>query len=213
MSNPRLEPKYGRCRVCDRPLGKAGECWFYPTHKQESRPGLRVVGEDTKTKPGVETMDEGTVTIEIGGEEFATTVDAMHEAALAMKSGGIDVDKATGEVRQRTLDDTIFQAIPRSTVPTVKVSFSGSVELSRSAFEEYFTEPLKPGREVSLRVAGFIPAPHAKWVKRKVKTQSRYSAGGFEGGETEVFWEHEGAVGIKVTDLGEVELGGERHGE
>ena len=106
---------------------------------------------------------------------------------------------------QRTLNDMIFQAIPRSTVPTVKVSFSGSVELSRSDFEEYFAEPLEAGKEVSLRVAGFIPAPHAKWVKRTEKDE--YT------GEKDTYWEREGAVGIKVTDIGEVELGGEWHGE
>ena len=64
---------------------------------------------------------------------------------------------------------------------------------------------LEAGREVSLRVAGFVPAPHAKWVKRTEKDE--YT------GEKDSYWEREGAVGIKVTDLGEVELGGEWHGE
>ena len=57
MSNPRPEPKYGRCRVCDRPLGKNGECWFYPTHSQAGRPDLRVVKNDAMSQPEVESME------------------------------------------------------------------------------------------------------------------------------------------------------------
>ena len=57
MRNPQPQPKYGRCRVCDRPLGKDGECYLFPHHSQISRPDLRVVSDDAKAKPGVETME------------------------------------------------------------------------------------------------------------------------------------------------------------
>ena len=57
MTNPQHVPKYGRCRVCDKPLGKDGECWFYPSHSRERRPDLRVVTNDAMSQPEVETME------------------------------------------------------------------------------------------------------------------------------------------------------------
>ena len=57
MSNPQPEPKYGRCGVCDRPLGRDGECWFYPTHSQKRRPDLRVVEDNAISQAEVETVE------------------------------------------------------------------------------------------------------------------------------------------------------------
>ena len=180
-----------KCPACGRAhLSEAGKCWM--------------CGYETEAQVESEIVEDGTLVIESNGKSVTTTLGKLEEVAEALESGAVAVDPETGEV-QRTLNDSVFAAIPRRSVPTHKISFSGTVELTAEEFAEYFSKPLKPGVQVSLRVAGYIPAPHAKWVKRSQTDE--YT------GEKEVFWEREGAVGIKVTDMGEPELGGEWHDE
>ena len=118
-------------------------------------------------------------------------------------------DPETGEIQearrpvQMSLDPDLFATVKRETVPMVKVSFSGSVEMPRRHFEALCDEQLAPGRQVTLTVTGYVPAPHAKWVKR---TEGR-------GEDKEVTWEREGQVPIKVTTMGPIEVGLEYHDE
>lgn len=115
------------------------------------------------------------------------------------------VDVETGEVfRQPTLDPTIFPATERRQVPMVKVGFSGSVEMTQREWEAYCAEGLEPGRVVKVTLTGFLPDPHAKWVKRTEKQ---------EDGDKETWWEQEGVVKVKALELGSFELRGFYDGE
>ena len=115
------------------------------------------------------------------------------------------VDVETGEVfRQPTLDPTIFPAIERRQVPMVKVGFSGSVEMTQREWEAYCAEGLEPGRVVKVTLTGFLPDPHAKWVKRTEKQ---------EDGDKETWWEPEGQTRVRVTKLGCFEVTGQEWDE
>ena len=116
------------------------------------------------------------------------------------------IDKETGEfvgdhplLRQPTLDPVLFPPIERRQVPMVKIGFTGTVEMTQAEWESYCNEGLEPGREVKLTMTGYLPNPHAKWVKR---SESQ------EDGSKESWWEQEGQVKIKALELGSFELRG-----
>lgn len=111
-------------------------------------------------------------------------------------------DPATGELHgpaQMTLDPSLFPAPQRRDVPMVRMTFSGSIDLTRADYGAYCTEQLSPGRMVSMRVSGYVPAPHAAWVKRTEGS----------GEERRVWHEQEGRVKVLITDIGAIEVGGE----
>ncbi len=115
-------------------------------------------------------------------------------------------DLETGEVfSQPTLDPTIFPATERRQVPMVKIGFSGTVEMTQSEWEAYCDQGLEPGRVVKLSLTGYLPDPHAKWVKRTEKDE--------ETGEKDSWWEQEGQVKVKALELGSFELRGFYDGE
>ena len=124
-----------------------------------------------------------------------------------------EIDRETGEykpsplvegLRQMTLDPTLFPATERRRVPMVKIGFSGSVEMTQSEWEAYCKEGLEPGRVVKVALTGYLPNPHAKWVRRSQK---------MEDGDRETWWEQEGAVKVKALELGSFELRGFHDGE
>lgn len=129
---------------------------------------------------------DGTYTDPIPFEEFRERVEA---------------------ICQPTLDPTIFPAIVRRQVPMVKITFTGSVDMEREDFEAYCAEGLEPGRVVKLSLTGYLPDPHAKWVKRTedvVDPVTRKK-------QKETWWEQEGAVKIKALELGSFELSKETY--
>ena len=158
MSNPRLEPKYGRCSVCEKPHGKDGECWFYPKHKQESRPGLRVVGDETNPQGEVEGVEDHTVTIESGGRSVTTTVDKLEEAAERISSvftsgfGEHDDDDGDYQDGQLSLSAELFE---RYAVEAVKVTVSGTIEIPLEMLET-MTSGLEPGDTVAFTCRGHV---------------------------------------------------------
>jgi len=74
-----------------------------------------------------------------------------------------EVDVETG---QPTLDPEMFPAIERRQVPVVKITFAGTVEMTQSEWEAYCDQGLEPGRVVRVALTGYLPNPHAKWVRR-----------------------------------------------
>ena len=116
------------------------------------------------------------------------------------------IDKRTGEfvgdypvLRQPTLDDEIFPSTTRAQVPMVKISVTGSVEMTQETWAAYCAAGLEPGRIVTATLTGYLPDPHARWVKRSAQDPA---------GEKVIWWEREGAIKIKALDIGEIRLGG-----
>ncbi len=117
-----------------------------------------------------------------------------------------EVDVETGEVttRQPTLDPTIFPATERRRVPMDKIGFSGSVEMTQSEWQAYCDQGLEPGRVVKVTLTGYLPNPHAKWVKRTGKGEL---------GDKDTWWEQEGQIRVRVTELGRFEVTGQEWNE
>lgn len=115
-----------------------------------------------------------------------------------------EVDVETGEIRQPTLDPEMFPAIERRQVAMVKITFAGTVEMTQSEWEAYCDQGLEPGRVVRVALTGYLPNPHAKWVRRSQK---------MEDGDRETWWEKEGVVKIKALELGSFDLRGFHDGE
>ena len=109
------------------------------------------------------------------------------------------IDTQTGEVfTQPTLSDDLFPAIQRDDVPMVKIGFAGAVEMTQEDFEAYCDEGLEPGRIVKITMTGYLPDPHAKWVKRTEKDEFT--------GHKRTWWEQEGQIRVRVTELGRFEV-------
>ena len=144
----------------------------------------------------------------------ALSLVRSYEQEARMDTATIDhpqIDTQTGEVfTQPTLSDDLFPAVHRDAVPMVKIGFSGTVEMTQEEFEAYCDEGLEPGRIVKITMTGYLPNPHAKWVKRREKVSSRFNetSQDFEGGGWRTWWEQEGAVKVKALELGRFELGG-----
>lgn len=150
-------------------------------------------------------MDETTITLNAGGTSVTVPADEVSER----------LDRATGEIlghSQLSLSDTLFPAVKARDVPTVKVTVSGTVEITQDAFRALLCDSegeqhdggLDAGDELRIVAAGFVLQPGAAWVKRKQK---------MEDGDTEEWWEKEGRVKLKLTDLGRLELTGEEWSE
>lgn len=107
-------------------------------------------------------------------------------------------------LRQPTLSDALFPPVRRADVPTVKVTISGTIELTRPEYESYLDgSTLGPGAVVDIRAAGYVVQPGAAWVKRTEGS----------GEDRESYFEREGRVKIKLTDLGGLEPTGEEWSE
>lgn len=129
----------------------------------------------------------------------------METAVIDKPQVESELDRETGEMfRQPTLDPEIFPATQRRQVPMVKLGFSGSVEMTQEEWEAYCDQGLEPGRVVKLTMTGYLPGPHAKWVKR---------SGEDEFGDKQTWWEQEGQVKVKALELGSFELRGIYDGE
>ncbi len=176
-------------------LSSAGKCWWCGGYGSQAV----VEGGEDETREGAETEEGDDV------ENNVTTLD------LSMS-----VDAETGELpemdttafTQPTLSDELFPATWSRQVPMVKLSVSGTVEMSTREFQSYCSKGLQPGREVTMTVTGYLPDPHPKWVKRK---ETVPGPGGKR--ETVATWELEGQIKVKVTDLDAFELGEELYSD
>lgn len=159
-----------------------------------------------------ESQKEGTVG---PVEELQSSGEGLGRATIQFADGTEvpfgHIDQETGEfvgdhplLRQPTLDPTIFPAIERRQVPMVKLGFSGTVEMTQGEWESYCDQGLEPGRVVTLTMTGYLPDPHAKWVKRSEKDEL---------GDKNTWWEQEGQVKVKALELGSFELRGFYDGE
>lgn len=144
-----------------------------------------------------------------GGLSATTTLGGLERLAEATW----EADPETGEVRpnfgQPTLDPTIFPATERRQVPMVKLSLGGTIEMTQAEWEVYCAEGLEPGRQVKLTITGFLPDPHAKWVKRTETETDPVT----KRKDTNTWWEQEGQVKVKALELGSFELRGFYDGE
>ena len=191
------------CPICGHPA--------IPPVGREPRRSLALV---RNPKPEVEVQDSiststlesdmtaaeraSRVEITAGGETVKTTVGALEDLNKHL-------DRNTGEVFQHTLDDTMFPAVQRDDVPMVKIGFAGTVEMTQEEFEAYCDQGLVPGRIVKVTMTGYLPDPHAKWVKRTDTDEIT--------GHKRTWWEPEGAIKIKALELGRFELGAIYDGE
>lgn len=142
-------------------------------------------------------MQESTSTV--GVETFT------EDEKAALEEWGRQVNSETGEIiTQPTLDPTIFPATKRRQVPMIKIGFSGSVEMTQSEWQAYCDQGLEPGRVVKVMLTGYLPNPHAKWVKRTEKDEL---------GDKNTWWEQEGQVKVKALELGSFELRGYYDGD
>lgn len=131
--------------------------------------------------------------------------DTKEDEVPVLAESNTEVDIESGEVfRQETLDPEMFPASERRQVPMVKIGFSGSVEMTQSEWQAYCDQGLEPGREVKVTLVGWLPDPHAKWVKRSEKDEL---------GSKNTWWEQEGQVKVKALELGGFELRGYHDGE
>jgi hypothetical protein len=142
--------------VCDRPLGKDGECFLFPNHSQEHHPDLRVVEDETNHQAEVEGMDDTAVTIESGGESVTTTVGKLEEAVGSMSgviTGGF-MSEGDGDYQygQLSLSAELFD---RYAVEAVKVSIGGTIEIPLEALEQ-MTAGLEPGDAVAFSCRGHV---------------------------------------------------------
>ncbi len=107
---------------------------------------------------------------------------------------------------QPTLSEDLFPPVCRRDVPTIKVGISGSVELTCEQFAALVQdEDGQPGQVdagvvVLISCAGYVTSPAPKWVKRSEGS----------GKDREIWWEKQGVVSVKLTDLARLELTGER---
>lgn len=150
------------------------------------------------------------VQVETSPEPLANS-DIQEVPVLASVPNPIaEVDMETGEVyRQPTLDPELFPAAERRQVPMVKLGLSGSIELTQSEWQAYCDQGLEPGRVVKLTITGYLPNPHAKWVKRTETNTDPVT----KRKDTSTWWEQEGAIKVKALELGSFELGGFYDGE
>ena len=140
-------------------------------------------------------------------QESEVTVEGT---VITMPESKPQVDTETGEVyKQATLDPTIFPATERRQVPMVKIGFSGSVEMTRSEWESYCDQGLEPGRVVKLSLTGYMPDPHAKWVKRTETETDPVT----KRKETSTWYEREGRIGVRVVEIGRFEVTGREWSE
>jgi hypothetical protein len=134
---------------------------------------------------------DGTMTEPVDFDGFMDKAEELIEAA----------DCETGEIPgqlEMTGHSAFVKPTPRRKVPMVKVSFGGTIEMEREDFEALTDgKQLAPGRITYIRCVGFMPAPHAAWVKRKEKE---------EDGDQRVWWEQEGRVAFKITEIGALDV-------
>lgn len=132
------------------------------------------------------------------------TLSVVREDGTIGEPVPFSVDEETGELRAGQMvlgDDPAFVRVPRAKdVPMVKVSFGGSVDMELAEFEALLDgQELEPGRVAYARVAVYMPNPHTAWVKRRGEKDDIT-------GDRPTWWENEGRVGLKVTELGGLEV-------
>lgn len=201
---------------CTAVMTDGSRCGFKPSaeyraeHSEHNTPSQPESASDDEEEDTVAVKDDttismskpdGTMTEPIPFRQFEKAVDRITREA-AEKRGA---DPATGEIKQPTLDDTMFPAVERREVPMVKIGFTGTVEMEQAEFEAYCDQGLEPGRVVKLTLTGYLPNPHGKWVKRTVQDEAT--------GEKNTWWELEGQVKVKALELGSFELRGIYDGE
>ena len=180
-------------------LDKNGRCWFcQQIVDQEQEKSMEAV----KDLPSSEDLALP-VTVTANGESVKTTLGGPQRLAQA----DWQADPETGEVRptfQPTLDATMFPAIERRAVPMVKISLGGTVEMTQADWQAYCDQGLEPGRVVKLTLTGYLPNPHAKWVKRTETERDPVT----NRKETNTWWEQEGQIKVKALEIGSFELKG-----
>lgn len=130
--------------------------------------------------------------------------DGTETDLLPLDSITAAITKAARDTWQPTLSDDLFPPVRRADVPMVKVSVSGTIELTQEQYQAYLDgQRLGPGAVVEIRAAGYVVQPGAAWVKRTEGT----------GEDREVRFEREGRVKIRLTELGELTPTGEEWSE
>lgn len=150
--------------------------------------------------------DHATISISTPGQEPTPPVDFdtfMDNAQQLADAANLDTGEIPGQL-ELTGHSAFIKPTPRRNVPMVKVSFGGTVEMEREQFEALTDgKQLAPGLVTYIRAVGFMPAPHAAWVKRKGEKN--------EIGETPAWWEPEGRVAFKITEIGALDVTGLEH--
>lgn len=107
---------------------------------------------------------------------------------------------AADGIAQLSLSDTLFPPVRRADVPMVRISISGTIELTQEQYQAFLDGTmLGPGAVVEVTATGYVVAPAAAWVRRKE--------------EGAAWWEPEGRVKVKLTDLGRLAPTGEEWDE
>lgn len=165
-----------------------------------------VVPIQPNPKPEVEIVRTDAIDATISfSEPDGTMSEPVPLADVVRGAKALLADPETGEIAEPSGqmllgDDPAFvRPIPAKRVDTVKVAFSGTVEMPRWKYEA-LTEGKQaaPGLIVYFKGAGYIPAPHVAWVKRSEKDDIT--------GEKNTWFEPEGRVTVKATDLAGFEI-------
>lgn len=111
--------------------------------------------------------------------------EGLKEAVMAEVAAGLPI--------QPTLSDTLFPPVRRADTPMVKLTLSGTIELTQEQYQAHLDGArLGPGAVVEVRAVGYVVQPGAAWVKRTEGS----------GEDREVHFEREGRVKIKLVDIG-----------
>jgi len=202
--NSNAQPEHEICPHDGHMLDRTGKCWYCGGIYPAGKPALTVVESEPQVEvESVEAIDatisvqkdDGTFTEPVPFDSFRKAVNRLTER----------VDPETGEVQepagQMVLgnDPAFVRPTRRRDVPTVKVTFAGTVELEQEEFEALTDgKELAPGRVVYIRASAYMPGPHTAWVKRTEKDEDT--------GERESWWEHQGRLALKVTEIGGLDV-------
>ena len=195
------QPEHETCPHDGHLLDRAGKCWYCGGIYPAGKPAMTVVEAEPKVE-GETSMESVEATLSLVKPDGTTTEPVPFDKFVKTCNDIIDsVDHETGEIGQLQLgnDPAFVRPTRRRDVPTVKVTFAGTVELEQEEFEALTDgKELAPGRVVYIRASAYMPGPHAAWVKRTEKDEDT--------GERESWWEHQGRLALKVTEIGGLDV-------
>lgn len=198
-NHPGLVIEAHPCPVCGHPARPPQDRPPFRARPLRTKVEENNEGAHQPTKRLLATISGQELEAELGSPEAEALIEAAaREARDECERGAIACPE------QPTLDDVMFPAVDRSQVPMVKVAFTGTVEMTQAEWAAYCREGVEPGRVVKVTLTGYLPDPHARWVKRTAKDPL---------GDRETWWEQEGVIKVKVLELGGFELRGIYDGE